>query len=57
MSKRFFNFMAIVSFLAYLETSHIHYLGGQELYGPLSNVAFTLLFCHLLRLLGSYSMR
>ena len=42
MSIRFFNCMAIVSFLAYLETSHIHYLGGQELYGPVSYTHLTL---------------
>jgi|GEM_PF-3486025 hypothetical protein len=52
MSKRFFNFMAIVSSLAYLETSYIHYLGSQELYGPLSNVAFTLLFLPFVAVIG-----
>lgn len=52
MSKRFFIFMAILSFLAYLETSHIHYLGGQELYGPLSKLALIFLFPPFVAVIG-----
>ena len=46
------NFMAIVSVLAYLETGHIHYLGGQELYGPLSNIKIIFLFLPFIVLIG-----
>ncbi|WP_394222696.1 hypothetical protein [Alteromonas gracilis] len=52
MSKRFFNFMAILSFVAYLETSHLHYLGGQEFYGPLSTLTIILLFIPSVALIG-----
>ena len=44
--------MAIVSVLAYLETGHIHYLGGQELYGPLSNIKIIFLFLPFIVLIG-----
>lgn len=52
MSIRFFDFMAIVSFIAYLETSHIHYLGNQDFYGPLSNQALIFLFTPFIAVIG-----